>query len=682
MLAVLLLAASLIPFANGLAGDFTYDDKAIVRDNVRIQSPSTLDQIFETSYFGGPRGSGTAYRPILLLSYALQWWIHGPRAVPFHAANLLLHAAATFLLWRLLLRLRLPAAVAFASALLFAVHPVHVEAVTSLVGRGETLAAVLVLGYLGLALRCGDHGRPSALPLAGALTLYPLALLTKEGVAAAPALAFLALAWLASGNAFQRAREALIRGWPLFAGSAAVLAGYFALRSSVLGDWIKAGGTGIFEVENPLAGLPAVARAENACLILLRYLGRLLLPLRLSADESAWSIRPAPAASIAAVGAACLLAVAAAAAIRRPRAPASLGFLFFLLAFLPASNVLFPIGTIFAERVAYLPSAGVCLILGAALAGRAETVAALPRARLAALGAILLVLSARTAMRGTVWSSDEKLFENSVHVAPASAKNHYNLGTVRAWFARWPESVAAHTDAARIYPKYWDAWAGKGRSERELGRLEDARKSYERALAARPAYENGFFGLGQVLERMGEDRRALEAYRRGLEKNPRSLPLALRAAAVECRLGEPSAGRSWRRVLADHPGSLAGRLGYAGWLRKRGEGKAARRELVRILAIAPRYEPALRELAAAVAAEGRFFGAALARERVLRTTRRTGDLLLLLDAAGRSAAYGRRFEALRPRLERAVPWAFRYAEDDRALTPLRPPGSAVSGGGG
>ncbi|MGE5276276.1 MAG: hypothetical protein ACM3SU_04720, partial [Acidobacteriota bacterium] len=94
-LALLLISACLIPFANGLTGEFTYDDKAIVRDNVRIQSPSTLGQIFETSYFGGPRGSGTAYRPMLLLSYAVQWWIHGRRVVFFHAVNLLLHAAAT-----------------------------------------------------------------------------------------------------------------------------------------------------------------------------------------------------------------------------------------------------------------------------------------------------------------------------------------------------------------------------------------------------------------------------------------------------------------------------------------------------------------------------------------------------------------------------------------------------------
>jgi tetratricopeptide (TPR) repeat protein len=332
--------------------------------------------------------------------------------------------------------------------------------------------------------------------------------------------------------------------------------------------------------------------------------------------------------------------------------------------------------------VTYLPSAGVCLVLGAALAGRAESAAVLAPGRKAALAAALLLLAARTAVRETAWASDEKLFENGVLVGPESAKNHYNLGTVRAWSARWPEAAAAHGEAARIYPGYWDAWAGRGRAEAELGRLDEARKSYERALAAQPSYENGFFGLGQVRERMGDDRGALAVYRRGLEKNPRSLPIALRVAALESHLEDPSAGRSWRRVLADHPGSLPGRLGYAQWLRGRGEREASRRELVRILALAPRWEPALRELAADGEAAGRFLAAAIARERIFRSTRRSGDLLLLLDAARQSAAYRRRFAALRERFERAAPWAFRYAEDRRELDGLNPSASSASAAGG
>ena len=71
--ALLLALACLAVFANGLTGTFTYDDKAIIRDNPRIRAPEDVSRLFTTQYFGGPRGTGTNYPPVLLLSYAAQW---------------------------------------------------------------------------------------------------------------------------------------------------------------------------------------------------------------------------------------------------------------------------------------------------------------------------------------------------------------------------------------------------------------------------------------------------------------------------------------------------------------------------------------------------------------------------------------------------------------------------------
>jgi len=97
----------------------------------------------------------------------------------------LFHAAATLLLATLLLRLNLPPPSVAASSLLFAVHPIHVEAVTSLVGRGETQAAIFVLLYLHLALRwAARRGLPTTdyrLPtLLLALLCYAAALPSRE----------------------------------------------------------------------------------------------------------------------------------------------------------------------------------------------------------------------------------------------------------------------------------------------------------------------------------------------------------------------------------------------------------------------------------------------------------------------------------------------------------------------
>ena len=592
--ALLLFAACLLSYANAVPGGFTYDDKAIVRDNPRIRTPDRVDEVFTTQYFGGERGIGTAYRPVLLLSYAVQWWIHGGKPAAFHAVNVLVHGVATLLFARLLLTLGVGPPAALASALLFAVHPVHVEAVTSIVGRGETQAAALTLGCLLLGLRFADRRGRRWLSLSLALLLYALAVLTKESAAVAPALLLLCLAWLAGGGLGQRLRDALRRGLPLYAGSAAILLGVLRVRTWVLGGPLKAADSGIFELENPLARLPPLIRAANACVLFFISLGRLAFPLRLSSDESAWAIRPLGPRNVLFWLAPLLLAALAAAALRglRFRAPAAMGFLFLAVAALPASNLLFPTGTIFAERLAYLPSAGFCLVAGSWILGQTKTGDAPGRARLLLLAAVVVLLSARTVVRNAVWASDETLFTNMVRVSPGSAKAHYDFAYMSAAEGRTRAALESYTRATQIYPRYWDAWAGRGRMERDLGNLAASEASYAEAVRIAPFYENGYFGLGLAREGRGDRAGAEEAYREGLRHKPKSLPLAFRMAELLTAERRPAAGHAWHRALAIDPSSAATHIGYARWLAAVGRRDEALREARDILRRTPRFAPA------------------------------------------------------------------------------------------
>ena len=722
--AAVLVAACVITYANGLGGGFTYDDKAIVRDNPRIRAPGNVSQIFTTSYFGGSRGSGTVYRPVLLLSYAVQWWIHGRQPVAFHAVNVLLHAGATLLLGTLFLRIAIPPAAAFAGALFFAVAPIHVESVTSLVGRGEVLAAVFALLYLHLALRYFRHcappgevpchpfaplrgssgersgeGTASAPPnrsgsfaslrmtgwgppslshlllLLAALLSYALAVLTKESGSSAPALALLLFVFIEEGRLRERLGRAFVRGLPVLFGSSVALAGVFLLRRWVLGGFLKAPGTGIFEVETALYPLDALPRAVNACVILFRYIARTLFPLHLSADESAWSIEVVPAKSALAIGAVLLAAGLTAAAFRglSSRSPLALGFLFFCAALLPASNLLFPIGTIFAERLAYLPSAGLCLAAGAVIAGSASRRDPVggpcgprsplnlgggpcgppsPQALLAPrrrwiLAAAVLVLGVRTIVRNSVWWSDEGLFLNLVRTSPDSAKAHYDLAYVWADARQYLRAREQYERATEIYEDYWDAWAGKGRVEREMGLLSDAEESYEQALESNDAYENGYFGLGLVREARGDPAAAEETYRKGLAKKKDSLPLAYRLAMVRSRLPWPEPLEDWRRALALGPSTPSVHADFASWLLRVGRTEDAVREARRALLLEPRYLPALRLLADRDARSSLALADALAREKIFRLSRLPEDWALLLRAREKSDAYARRFTQLK-----------------------------------
>jgi tetratricopeptide (TPR) repeat protein len=651
-----LVVLCFVAYANGMTGTFTYDDKAIVRDNPRIRAPSHMPEILSTSYFGGPRGSGTAYRPVLLASYAAQWWIHGKDAMAFHTVNVLLHAAATILLAGLLLRVGISAATAALASLFFALAPVHVEAVTSLVGRGETLAAVLTLVFLHVSMRLAEGGRHRVVRYAAALALYALGILTKESAAMAPGLLFLLLAFREPGSLRRRFATAWRRGWPVYAGGAAMLAGTFALRAWVLGGFLRAPGTNVFEVENALASLPRMQRAVNACVLLLRYAGRTIVPFHLSADESAWSIRPLSVLSALGLAAVLLLGALAAVAVARlsSGSPIALGALFFGVAFLPAANLLYPTGTIFGERIAYLPSAGIFLALAAACAGGAEAARDISPAGRRAAAVIAIVFAARTVTRNAVWWSDWSLFANSVATAPGSAKAHYNWAYINAEAEHPQEAFDHYAKAVRIYPRYWDALAGRGRMEKELGRLTDAEASYRAALAANPAYENGFFGLGVVHEAQGRLREAEADYRTGLAKNPDSLPLAYRLASVLTDEEAPAVEAAWRRALTLGQHSAATHADYASWLLDQGRDREAVVQAHEALRIDPDSSDAWRVLADRQESSRGSLAAALGLEKACRASRDQEDLDALAKVARATPEYRARFERVRPALQRAI----------------------------
>lgn len=173
--AALSLFAAIV-FANALSNGFVLDDRGILLGNPLVQQLGQSWRAFAMPYWPEALGAGQ-YRPLGILGFAIDWRLSGGDPAWFHAVNVAWHALATFLVWRLARELMMPAG-AIACAALFAVHPVHVEAVANVVGRLECMAAVFALGAL-LA-----HRKSSWL----ALPLFALALLSKENAIVAIAL--------------------------------------------------------------------------------------------------------------------------------------------------------------------------------------------------------------------------------------------------------------------------------------------------------------------------------------------------------------------------------------------------------------------------------------------------------------------------------------------------------------
>lgn len=564
--AAALALLAVLPYVNGLTAGFTFDDGAIVRDNPRLAGPERVGEIFTTHYFGGPLSTAKNYRPVVLLTYAVQRWTTGIDPFPFHLVNVLLHAATTLLLAAWLLALGMPRAPSLAAAALFAVVPIHAEAVTGIVGRAELLVALLVFLSALLFHRATEDPRLRAVAYAGAVAAFLAALFTKEHAVVLPGVVL--LGELLRRGADEPLAARLRRKALPAAGLLAPLAVFVVFRALFVGSGLVAKGSAFFELDNPLVTLVAPLRAANGLWLLLRYAAKTLVPLGLSADHSAHALPLAtsladPLAIAGLLGVAALAALAVLSVRRLPLVALGLGL--FLGAFLPTSNVPFPIGTIFAERLAYLPSAG----LLAAVAGLAS---ALPRAsagfRRALLGVALVTYAATTVERNEVFRSDESLFADLLVKVPRSARARYNA----AWLA-WGrgETTVARSNlekAIALFPRHYDAWALLGLVEAKEGRHTEARAAARESLRIKPDYEIGWRTLAKVEEEAGRLDAAEEALAAGLERFPRSLPLIRRRGALLLARGRAAeSAETWRTAIAVSGGAREDRLGLERALR-------------------------------------------------------------------------------------------------------------------
>ncbi len=606
--AVLLVLLAVLPFLNGLPADFTYDDKLIIRDNERIATPERVGEIFTTQYFGGSLQSAQNYRPAVLLTYAVQRWTHGDEPALFRAVNIALHAAATVALASWLLALGLPRPPVLAAAALFAVVTIHVEAVTSLVGRAEVLAMLLVLLAALLWLRATGDGVLRPGPYAALLLLFLVAVFVKENAVILPGVILLGElfrggTWRAPAASW---RETPARVKLAFLGLAVPLVVLFAVRWVVLRGFLVSGEAEIWDLENPLVALSPPLRIGNALTLALRYAAKTLVPVGLSADHSAHALAVGTgyADPRTWIGALVLGAALGAAFLARTTRPLFLfGLLLFLGALFPASNVPFPVGTIFAERLMYLPAAGVFLALAGFLSPGKRAVPRPSRQpwREGLVVAAVLAYGAATVARNLVWRDDHALFADMIAKVPRSAKAHYNFAYDAGRRGETALQRAHLERAVTLFPTYYDAWAALGRVAWQEKRWDEAVRCYRKSVEIYPEYENGRWGLAKTLEESGRTAEAAAAWDEAAELLPESYPVAWhRAAFLEARGRRDDAVAEWRRAIPLGGGAASAHLELARLLARRagpGDATEAWKEGRRALVANPAFEEAREFLA-------------------------------------------------------------------------------------
>ncbi|HRX85974.1 MAG TPA: hypothetical protein P5572_13225, partial [Phycisphaerae bacterium] len=198
---VLVAVAALLVYANTLANGFALDDVPIVQTNPNVTAAGPAGRAWTTPYWPqSNRGDrdDLLYRPLTIQTYRWQYALGGATAWPFHLVNLLLHAAISVGVWWLARRLGAGVAGALVAGLIFAVHPIHTDAVSNIVGRAELLAAagtlLAVICALTARQRAGARdNRRAIMWWVAAWAAAAAALASKEnGVSALALVAFLA----------------------------------------------------------------------------------------------------------------------------------------------------------------------------------------------------------------------------------------------------------------------------------------------------------------------------------------------------------------------------------------------------------------------------------------------------------------------------------------------------------
>ncbi len=573
---LLVFVTALCCYANTLPNGWAVDDSVVVQQNRFVKrGVAGIDSILRTDAFYGFYGtnlkavSGGRWRPLTPVLFALATEMVAPLKTDsagkvvhdaagytvhdtgtytllppvLHGLNVLLFAFLCALLYKVLLwlfRQSSPAGgaqrIAFGTALLFAVHPIHTEVVANIKSCDEILAlsgALLTLSLVLKALETGERSK-KFLFLAGSMVCFLGALLAKETAVSFVIIVPLALVF------FRRVKPGVLLA---YAAPLLVAAGiYGALRTGAVGWGTPKPGTfslmndpflvvaeearyaplvpgsAIQKITNPnrgtIARMPFENRAATVGYTLGMYLKLLVLPHPLTCDYYPRHIEVKSFSDLP-----VLLAIAVNALLlfwallkSRFRSWAGFGVLFYFITLAPVANVVFAIGTNMAERFLFMPSVGFCLCVAVGFCTLAEKwkgeQKALSRRGTALVaGLICIVFSTLTILRNPDWKNNHTLFSKDILVSENSGKLNLDLAHITT-------AIAVERETSEQLKIEKNPGAQREAQLQEIRDVRDARiretlPLLQKALEINPVGGTAWIQLGQTYHLLSENKRNL-----------------------------------------------------------------------------------------------------------------------------------------------------------------------------
>jgi tetratricopeptide (TPR) repeat protein len=440
---LLLITAVFAAYANVFGNAFLFDDQMLIVENEFLRHWSSWPLVFTTPVMAGSHTSSDFYRPLQTVLYLIIYQLGGLSTFGFHLLNVALHAANACLVYTLGRRMKFDARAVFFAALIWALHPIHTEAVTYMSGTADLLYSFFCL--LGLNILLPDFAPRKFL---AASLFMMLGLLSKETAVVFPALATVCLFALSKDRLILKTYA---RTWPLW-----VMAGFYLfIRFGFLSfnpqEFVN------LHPELTDYGTHITLRITTFLATIPAYLGVLLWPEGLHMERQFPVVADwlAPQALTGTVLLAAVFFLIIRTAKNPHYSPLGWGLLWVMAAHFPQTGILIPINALFLEHWMYLPSVG--LALGGAQALQNHLIRREPR-RIAAMLAVTLavVLASLTFCQNKIWHDGVVFYKNILGHGEVSVRAHNNLGIAYSDRGDYPHALEQFNLALKLgdfYPE-------------------------------------------------------------------------------------------------------------------------------------------------------------------------------------------------------------------------------------
>lgn len=573
-------------YANSLHVPFRFDDLGAIVENRHIRTLWPL-----TEAMSAPANTSGTGRPLLNLSFAINYALGGLDPVGYHIGSILIHIAAAWLIFGIVRRLlrgdgtpdglrRSADGLALSIALVWSVHPLHTQAITYLVQRAEALAAMFYLAAVYAFVRSVGTARPHGWQAASVAMCF-LGTMAKEVASTAPLVIFAIDAIVVSRG---RWMEPLRRRGIYYAGLLLSLVPLAIIMANA-----PRGETAGFSAELVFS-FPRFVMAQPG--VLLTYLRLAIAPVNLCFDYSLEPPEHWREAVLPGIGLALLLGATVWLLLRRQ--PAAIFGVWFFVILSPTHSVV-PVSELMWEYRMYLPLAGVAALavllvhrwtFPASPAGEAGAAVSAPRRalRIGMVAAATCVLATLTHLRNRVYATDLALWEDTVQKSPGSARAQCFLAFARHEVARSRMSEGDLAAAEATYRAaiaashlYDPPYVSLGVLLSDRGEHEEGLALIRRAAELKPTSASAHYSMGVVLARLGRDDEAAASYRRALELDAEAAEPAYNLGNLALRSGDLDEAEAWyRAALARQPRHVQSTFNLAGILHQRGDEAGAR----------------------------------------------------------------------------------------------------------